>query len=53
MKAPSSKLQAPKKLQIPSSNTAGSPFVLAFGAWNFSGAWSLELGISSGRVEYE
>jgi hypothetical protein len=48
-KAPSSKLQAPEKLQIPRSKTLGAGFAFAallkFDVWCFSGAWSLELGV--------
>jgi hypothetical protein len=44
IKAPSTKHQAPKKLQTPSSQTCGQS-LLKFEAWNFSGAWSLELGV--------
>src|SRR5437660_469540 len=43
VRAPSSKLQRNTKSQIPS--TAHKSF-LDFGAWSFSGAWSLELGAS-------
>jgi hypothetical protein len=39
MKTPSSKLQAPEKLQTP-----GAKKELDFGAWCFSGVWSLEIG---------
>jgi L-asparaginase len=42
-KAPSTKLQAPEKLQAPSSKQR-SAYVLKFGIWSFSGAWCLVLG---------
>jgi nucleotidyltransferase/DNA polymerase involved in DNA repair len=41
MKAPSSKFQAPKKLQFPSSKKHRK-----VGAWSLFGAWNLELGTS-------
>jgi hypothetical protein len=58
--APSSKFQAPEKLQIECLNPAGETdqrqprwrvepafhAVLGLGAWSFSGAWSLELAFS-------
>jgi hypothetical protein len=47
IEAPSSKLQAPEKHQIPSSKPEAR---LVFGAWIFSGAWSLELGVFSQHV---
>src|SRR5438093_595999 len=43
-KAPNPKIQIPKKLQIPSSNMAVGRRRLGFAAWDFSGAWCLELG---------
>jgi hypothetical protein len=44
MKAPNFKLQPPEKLQMPSSkNPRGKR--LEFEAWNFSGAWMLDVGI--------
>src|SRR6266403_2964713 len=47
-KAPNSKLQAPDKLQTPTTKAAAvkltSPQRLEVGAWNFSGCWSWELG---------
>src|SRR3954469_3698487 len=59
-KAPNTKLQAPEKLQTPSSKCAWSspivvsetpltvdPPALRFEVWRFSGAWSLELGVWS------
>jgi hypothetical protein len=42
MKAPNTNIQAPKKLQIPSSKSCGAR--LMFEGWSFSGCWSLELG---------
>src|ERR1017187_5156709 len=42
-KASSTKLQAPEKFQSPNSKHSRAP-ILKFGAWNFSGAWSLVLG---------
>jgi hypothetical protein len=45
MKAPSTKLQAPEKLQAPSNNAQPNA-ALEFGVWNFSGAWGLELAAS-------
>jgi hypothetical protein len=45
MKVPSSKFQAPNKHQTPNSNILAGAFpTIIFGIWNFSGAWSLELG---------
>jgi hypothetical protein len=41
--APSINIQAPKKLQIPSSNLA-SQIPLVFGSWYFSGAWCFSAG---------
>jgi hypothetical protein len=49
MKAPKTKLQTPKKLQISSSNTLAGRPSLEFGAWDFSGAWCLGFGVSTGR----
>lgn len=46
MKAPSSKRQAPEKLQIPGSEANLATWNLGFGSWSFSGAWDLELGVS-------
>jgi hypothetical protein len=46
MKAPRPKLQAPEKLQAPSTNIGGSKF-LEVEVWSFSGSWSLELGALS------
>src|SRR5438045_8698845 len=50
-KAPSSNIQAPEKLQIPSSKKTTAPVCAAtmpqrvvFEAWNFFGAWCLEFG---------
>jgi hypothetical protein len=43
MKAPSTNLQASEKLQASSSNLARD-WCLMFGVWNFSGAWSLDVG---------
>jgi len=45
MKTPKTKLQTPKKLQIPSSNMAVSRRSLGFAAWDFFGAWCLGFGI--------
>src|ERR1035441_7352079 len=42
-KASSTKLQVPEKFQSPNSKHSRAP-ILKFGAWNFSGAWMLELG---------
>jgi hypothetical protein len=42
VKAPNTNIQAPKKLQIPSSKSCGA--CLMFEVWSFSGCWSLELG---------
>jgi Tfp pilus assembly protein FimT len=52
MKIPSSKIQAPKKLQNPNSKCVHSSKVellpnLEIGVWDFSGAWNLELGTSA------
>src|SRR5579862_6035284 len=41
--APNSKLQAPKKLQTSNSKRKARA-ILKLGFWNFSGAWSLEIG---------
>jgi hypothetical protein len=49
MKTPKTKLQTPKKLQIPKSNTAASLRHFGFGAWNFFGAWCLGFGVSFSR----
>src|SRR3989442_5366347 len=46
MKAPSSKLQTPEKLQQPSRKTARLSQVLGLEAWDFSGAWFLGFGAS-------
>jgi uncharacterized membrane protein (DUF485 family) len=45
-KAPSSKSQAPEKLQIPTSKQSpdSAALLLVLGAWSFSGAWSLVFG---------
>jgi hypothetical protein len=43
--APTTKHQAPEKLQTSSSKERGR-WNLVFGAWCFSGAWCLELGVS-------
>jgi hypothetical protein len=43
---PTSKHQAPEKLQL-SSFKPGISTQLEFGAWIFSGAWSLGFGASS------
>src|SRR6266850_2984597 len=43
VKAPTSKLQAPEKLQL-SITKAARAGRLKFGAWNISGAWMLVLG---------
>jgi hypothetical protein len=42
MKHPNSNIQAPAKHQ--SSNSKGGTQVFWIVCWNFSGAWSLELG---------
>jgi hypothetical protein len=42
LKAPSSKLQAPEKLQAPNIERNRQGLEIDF--WSFSGAWSLELG---------
>jgi hypothetical protein len=47
MKTPNTKSQTPKKLQFPSSNTPVLQRDLGFGAWIFSGAWSLVFGLLS------
>jgi hypothetical protein len=48
MKAPSTNIQAPEKLQIPSSKTKlERKQRLDFGAWCFSEAWMLVLGAST------
>ena len=44
--APNSKLQTPKKLQLPSSKAARLREVLEFAVWEFSGAWCLGFGVS-------
>src|SRR5437016_3096061 len=45
---PSSKDQAPEKIQSPSSKKAAPrPDDLGFGPWDFSGAWTLVLGAFS------
>jgi hypothetical protein len=47
MKAPTSNIQHPKKLQIPLSKlTEPRALPLEVGVWNFSGCWMLEFGIS-------
>src|SRR6266404_724189 len=38
----SSKLQTPSSKEIPGSKPHGDGCLLLFGAWDFSGAWSLE-----------
>jgi hypothetical protein len=43
-KAPSSKLQAPEKLQTPSFKMGLSQFEGLFGAWSLMFLWTLELG---------
>src|SRR5439155_1072902 len=45
MKAPSSNIQTPKKLQISSSNGLIRQRVLDLGAWDLFGTWSLGFGI--------
>src|SRR5882724_9365990 len=52
VKAPNSKIQAPKKQQAPSSKTCRRLprhlfWGLLFEIWNFSGAWGLVLGVST------
>jgi hypothetical protein len=44
MKAPGTNIQAPEKLQAPSSNARASWFGLDVEVWSFSGCWSLEPG---------
>src|SRR5205814_5023975 len=46
MKAPNTKLQTPKKLQISSPKATTRRSVLRLGAWDFSGAWCLGFGVS-------
>src|SRR5207247_1853479 len=46
IKAPNTKLETTKKLQVPSSKAASLRQVLEFEVWNFSGAWCLGFGIS-------
>jgi hypothetical protein len=43
-KAPNTNIQAPEKLQAPSSNTRTVRLGLDVEAWSFSGCWSLEFG---------
>jgi hypothetical protein len=43
MKHPGSNIQAPEKLQAPSVQYSSAQDLI-FGAWNFSGCWSLEFG---------
>jgi hypothetical protein len=50
MKAPNTKLQIPRKLQISSSNTLPGRRSLEFGAWDFSGAWCLGFGASCAQL---
>jgi len=51
IKAPKTKHQTPKKLQVPSSKAASLRQVLGFEVWDFSGAWCLGFGVSfSGLV---
>src|SRR6266511_3293976 len=50
IKAPNSKLQTPKKLQVPSSKAASLRQVLEFEVWDFSGAWCLGFGVSFSYV---
>jgi len=45
MKAPNSKFQNPKKLQISSSESAARPRELEFEVWDFFGAWCLGFGV--------
>jgi hypothetical protein len=49
LKTANTKIQAPKKFQIPSANTTARQRVLELGAWDFLGAWCLEFGFSAGR----
>jgi hypothetical protein len=44
MKAPSTNIQAPEKLQAPTSNARALWLGLDVEVWSFSGAWILELG---------
>ena len=50
MKAPSTKHQAPEKLQAPNPKRAFDGSVWVLGAWCFSGAWCLVLGASAARL---
>jgi hypothetical protein len=44
MKAQSSKLKIPKKLQSSNSKPQGGVPLLVLGYWKLSGAWNFELG---------
>ena len=46
MKTRNTKLQTPKKFQISSSKAMAQQQLLGLGAWDFSGAWRLEFGVS-------
>ena len=52
MKAPSTKLQAPNKFQISTSKAMVQQRLLGLGAWDFSGAWSLEFGVSPAGLSH-
>jgi len=45
MKTPATKLQAPAKLQVPSSNLPTARGGLGFGIWDFFGLWSSVFGV--------
>jgi hypothetical protein len=45
MKAPSTNIQAPEKLQASTSKQMPASRGLELGYWNFSGAWMLEFGV--------
>ncbi len=45
MKTPKTKLQTPKKFQAPDPNPARDVAALELVIWNFSGVWSLVLGV--------
>jgi hypothetical protein len=51
VKAPTTKLQIPKKLQIQITKHRRERAVWCLGFWNwdFFGAWSLEIGVSPDR----
>jgi hypothetical protein len=43
------KPQTPEKIQISNSNAMAQQRLLGLGAWDFSGAWCLEFGVSTHR----